>query len=104
MLWDDIKPLLEYDTFKGSLKKLLKGETYRYYWFDQMVTTENYEKQKRRILIFESDAHTIEKTYKLLTAGFDLYESSYCGLEGIMIIFRCDETKNEFEAFLDCIR
>ena len=102
---DDIEPLLRYDIFKKKTRKILttKNTIYRYYWFDQAVTNQYYQTEKRRILIFESDAETTKSIYKLSTRWFDFYESVYCGSGGMVAIFLNAEEKHFFKGFLECI-
>lgn len=103
---DDVEPLLKYDIFKEKIQKILadKDTIYRYYWYDQEVTNQHSQTEKRRILIFESDIETIEIIYELITKWYDLCESVYCGFGGIVMIFQNIEEKYYFDSFLNCIR
>ena len=99
--YNDIQPLLDYDTRREQLLNAL-GEKFRYSWFSKNVYIEDNTKKSRIFLVIESDDKTIKNVYDILIKTYtDMFKSIYLGFGGLVMIFY---NKSSFENFIEYIK
>ncbi len=99
--YEDIQPLLDYDTRRTQLLNAL-GDKYRYSWFLKNVYIEDGTKKSRIFLIIESKDEVIQNIYEILTSTYtDMFKSMYIGYGGLVLIFH---KKANFDKFIEYIK
>lgn len=85
--YEDIHPLLDYDTRREQLINAL-GNEYRYSWFSKNVYVEDGTKKGRIFLIIESKEEVIKNIYEILSLTYtEMFKSMYVGYGGLVLIF-----------------